>query len=108
SASAISPAFFIDCAATAALPCADSGRTRATRTWPSPTAAFAALCSLGGGAGGAPPHCVEQAASTVALAAMDNAARMRLHACVTAPSLRDMPGIVAPRATVLCQWYPVS
>ena len=34
SASAISAAFFIDCAATPALPCADSGRIRPTLTWP--------------------------------------------------------------------------
>ena len=38
SASAISAAFFIDCAATPALPDADSGRIRPTLTWPVPTA----------------------------------------------------------------------
>src|ERR1700710_214880 len=37
SASAISAAFFIDCAATPALPAADSGRIRPTLTWPLPT-----------------------------------------------------------------------
>ena len=34
SASAISAAFFIDCAATPALPDADSGRINPTLTWP--------------------------------------------------------------------------
>src|SRR5579863_8921651 len=38
SASAISDAFFMDCAATAALPLPDSGRIRATLTLPAPTA----------------------------------------------------------------------
>ena len=38
SASAISAAFFIDCAATPALPAADSGRIRPTLTCPLPTA----------------------------------------------------------------------
>src|SRR5262245_39951381 len=38
SASAISAAFFIDCAATPALPAADSGRIRPTLTCPEPTA----------------------------------------------------------------------
>ena len=38
SASAISAAFFIDCAATPALPAADSGRINPTLTWPLPTA----------------------------------------------------------------------
>ena len=38
SASAISAAFFIDCAATPALPAADSGRIRPTLTCPVPTA----------------------------------------------------------------------
>src|ERR1700678_4530218 len=38
SASAISAAFFIDCAATAALPAADSGRINPTLTPPLPTA----------------------------------------------------------------------
>src|SRR5580704_17674241 len=38
SASAISAAFFIDCAATPALPAADSGRISPTFTWPLPTA----------------------------------------------------------------------
>src|ERR1700710_1680981 len=37
SASPISAAFFIDCAATPALPAADSGRIRPTLTWPLPT-----------------------------------------------------------------------
>src|SRR5438445_7234967 len=36
SASAISAAFFIDCAATPALPAADSGRINPTLTWPVP------------------------------------------------------------------------
>src|SRR6516162_3887046 len=36
SASAISAAFFIDCAATPALPLADSGRINPTLTWPLP------------------------------------------------------------------------
>src|ERR1700761_6624246 len=35
--SAISEAFLIDCAATPALPAADSGRISATLTWPVPT-----------------------------------------------------------------------
>src|SRR6185312_16890326 len=38
SASAISAALFIDCAATPALPEAESGRIRPTLTWPLPTA----------------------------------------------------------------------
>ena len=38
SASAISAAFFIDCAATPALPAPDSGRIRPTLTCPVPTA----------------------------------------------------------------------
>src|SRR6202045_3289404 len=38
SASAISAAFFIDCAATPALPAADNGRINPTLTWPVPTA----------------------------------------------------------------------
>src|SRR6201994_2870366 len=38
SASAISAAFFIDCAATPALPDADSGRISPTLTWPLPIA----------------------------------------------------------------------
>jgi len=37
SASAISAAFFIDCAATPALPAADNGRIRPTLIWPVPT-----------------------------------------------------------------------
>ena len=47
SASAISAAFFIDCAATPALPAADSGRIRPTLTWPVPTA-----CGCCGGPAG--------------------------------------------------------
>ncbi len=39
SASAISAAFFIDSAATAALPEADSGSTSPTLTWPLPATA---------------------------------------------------------------------
>src|SRR3954465_5690478 len=38
SASAISAAFFMDCAAPPALPAADSGRISPTLTWPLPTA----------------------------------------------------------------------
>src|SRR4051794_35868413 len=48
SASAISAAFFIDCAARPALPEADSGRTNATLTCPVPTARG---CCAGPGAG---------------------------------------------------------
>src|ERR1700716_942776 len=44
SASAISAAFFIDCAATPALPAADSGRIKPTLTCPLPTACG---CSAG-------------------------------------------------------------
>ena len=95
SASAISAAFFIDCAATPALPCADSGRTRATRTWPSPTEALAAACSPGCGVGAPPPNCVVHAASTIAVAAMDRVVRVRHHACANTPFLRDTPGMVA-------------
>ena len=47
SASAISAAFFIDCAATPALPAADSGRIKPTLTCPVPTA----VGSCGGPAG---------------------------------------------------------
>ena len=56
SASAISAAFFIDCAATPALPCADSGRTRPTRTWPSPTDALAVVSSPGWSVGRPAPQ----------------------------------------------------
>ena len=48
SASAISAAFFIEVAATPALPGADSGRIRPTRICPLP------ICVPGCGAGGAP------------------------------------------------------
>ena len=51
SASAISAAFFIDCAATPALPEADSGRIRPTLTCPVPTASG---CCCGPGGPGRP------------------------------------------------------
>src|SRR5665213_2253091 len=51
SASAISAAFFMDCATVPALPPADSGRIRPTRTPPAPIAAgcSAGTAPLGGG-----------------------------------------------------------
>src|SRR4029077_14231556 len=101
--SAISAAFFIDCAARPALPCADSGRIIATRTWPSPTEAFADVGSPGCGVGALPPNWVAHAASTIAAAEKDRAMRARYHACTSIPSLRDIDGMVAPRATILCQ-----
>src|SRR5262245_45753628 len=107
SASAISAAFFIDSAATPALLCAERGKIRATRTWRSPTEALAAA-SLGWGVGAPPFNCVVQVARTVATAAMSRLAQMRFHACASASPLRDIPVIVAPRATDPYQWYPVS
>src|ERR1700709_1640758 len=50
SASAISAAFFIDCAATPALPAADNGRIKPTLTWPLPTAS--GCCGGPAGPGG--------------------------------------------------------
>src|SRR6201996_5950417 len=52
SASAISAAFFIDCAATPALPAADSGRISPTLTWPLPTACGCCGDPEGPGGGG--------------------------------------------------------
>ena len=52
SASAISAAFFIDCAATPALPDADSGRISPTLTWPLP--ATSGCCAGPAGADGEP------------------------------------------------------
>ena len=51
SASAISAAFFIDCAATPALPAADSGRIRPTLTCPVPTASGCCCGPAGPGRG---------------------------------------------------------
>jgi len=58
SASAISAAFFIDCAATPALPVADSGRINPTLTCPVPTASG---CCVGpaGPASGCEPNGLE-------------------------------------------------
>ena len=52
SASAISAALRIDCAATPALPRADSGRIRPTLTWPVPIVAPGGACALCGGGDG--------------------------------------------------------
>src|SRR5436853_1727270 len=55
SASAISAAFFIDCAASPALPAADRGRISATLVPPVPTV-WAACGGPGGGSGLLPPN----------------------------------------------------
>ena len=49
SASAISAAFFIDCAAMPALPAADSGRIRPTLIWPVPIDVPCCAAADGGG-----------------------------------------------------------
>src|SRR5258707_14197381 len=99
SASAISAAFFMDSAATPALPCADNGSTRPTRTWPSPTGAVVS-CSPGSGAIGAPPpNWVVQAARTSPFAATDRTVRYSRHTHINFPSSRDLPDIVAPYPT---------
>src|SRR6185312_13595015 len=77
--SAISAAFFIDCAATPALPAADSGRTRPTLTCPVPTAT--GCCGGPAGAGEEPKLLVsdcwtpEQALSKGAPMTRPNAVR---------------------------------
>src|SRR5258708_9190155 len=103
SASAISAAFFMDSAATPALPCADNGSTRPTRTWPSPTGAVV-TCSPGSGATGAPPpNWAVQAARTNAVATTDRTVHLSRHTHINVPSSRDLPDIVAPHATAQCQ-----
>src|SRR5262245_57984410 len=80
SASAISAAFFIDCAAKPALPPAESGRISATLIWPVPTVSLACGGPDGGGVllppklKRSPPGNPEQAASS-AVAAAANATR---------------------------------
>ena len=59
SASAISAAFFIDCAATPALPAADSGRTNPTLTWPVPTASGCCAGPAGPASGCCDPNGLE-------------------------------------------------
>ena len=58
SASAISAAFFIDCAATPALPAAESGRIRPTLTCPLPTAS-GCCCGPAGPSGWGEPNGLE-------------------------------------------------
>ena len=81
SASAISAAFFIDSAATPALPGADSGRMSATRIWPVPMAApGCASAGCGGGASVVPrlPRFVLVQAASTAAAASDTPRRQQI------------------------------
>ena len=105
SASASSAAFFIDCAATPALPCADSGRIRPTRICPVPMVApgggSPACCSGGGVVVLNWSRLVEeQAASAMAAAAMPNAVSSRRRPRDHMPSPAPIPAMAAPR----CPW----
>src|SRR5579862_2113086 len=103
SASAISAAFFIDCAATPALPCADSGRISPTRIWPLPTVVAgggsAASC-CGGGALLNRSELPPQAESAAETAAKHNAAHRRRRPSDSLPHRSgDNPAMPTPNAT---------
>src|SRR5215510_11575007 len=94
SASAISAAFFIDCAASPALPAADSGRISATLVPLALPTVWAACGGPGGGAGlrlpklkRSPPGNPEHAATSKA-----NAAAPAICRALTAERTRPAPG----------------
>src|SRR5881394_4182848 len=80
SASAISAAFFIDCAATPALPAAESGRIRPTLTCPVPTESGCCCGPAGPASGCGPPNGLEnwlKLCCTLAHAPSSGAPRIR-------------------------------